>query len=52
MGGDLGGNGGRSPPKFEVGTQAFSFEIPGGPKMARAALSRLAIDGPNVSKLT
>ena len=32
--------------------QAFSFEKPGGPRMARAALSRRAIDGPNVGKLT
>src|SRR6218665_984863 len=28
------------------------LKIPGGPKMARAALSRRAIHGPNVSKLT
>src|SRR6218665_441143 len=28
------------------------FKITGGPKMARAALSRRTIDGPNVSKLT
>jgi len=28
------------------------LKIPGGPRMARAALSRWAIDGPNVGKLT
>jgi len=28
------------------------LKIPVGPKMAHAALSRRAIDGPNVSKLT
>jgi len=28
------------------------LKIPGGPGMARAALSRRIIDGPNVGKLT
>ena len=27
------------------------LQIPGGPKMARAALGRRAVDGPRVSKL-
>jgi len=30
----------------------YHLKIPGGPKMARAALSQRAVDGPNVSKLT
>jgi len=33
-------------------TRTSHLQIPGGPKMARAALSRRAIDGPHVSKLT
>ena len=34
------------------GVRPSHLKIPGGPKTIRAALSRRAIDGPNVSKLT
>ena len=48
------GGGGAPPVKKSAAAwaQAFSFENASRAKMARAALSRWAIDGPNVSKLT
>jgi len=39
-------------PSSQYTNRPSHLKIPGGPKMARVALSRRAIDGPNVSKLT
>jgi len=38
--------------KICAGGRPSHLKVPDGPRMARAALSRWAIDEPNVSKLT